>query len=117
MRRASAISACAVALLAISAGAHAQVVSVLGIEAQEVPEQLARELTDALRQRAATVRTFTPAPTKDLTEIKLVFGCVDEAPACMAHAGKTLGADKVLFGSIRKTSAGFKVMLRWLDVP
>jgi hypothetical protein len=34
----------------------------------------------------------------------------------MASAGKTLGAHKLLFGSVRKTGNAFKVTLKWVDV-
>src|SRR5262245_51240719 len=101
-----------------AARARAQTpIAVLGIEPQDAAEGLARELTQALRQRAAGASSFSPVAGKDLVEIKLVFGCVDEAPACMAHAGRSLGAAKLLFGSLRKAPGGLKVSLKWLDVP
>ncbi|HET6280347.1 MAG TPA: PEGA domain-containing protein, partial [Polyangia bacterium] len=49
-------------------------------------------------------------------EIKLVFGCSDEAPACMAQAGKSLGAAKLLFGSIKRLGGDPVITLKLLDV-
>src|SRR5947209_8426762 len=116
MRRALALLAFAGSLSAAQAARAQTSVAVLGLEPQDGAEGLAKELTDALRQRASAMRGFQLAASKDLVEIKLVFGCVDEAPACMANAGKTLGAHKLLFGTVRKMGAAFRVTLKWIDV-
>src|SRR5262249_10319072 len=39
--------------------------------------------------------------SQDLVEVKLVFHCVDEKPACLAHAGRQLGVDWLLYGKLR----------------
>ena len=92
-------------------------IAVLGLEAVEVPEALAQGLTDALRQRAAGTAGLKVLPGKDLIEMKMVFGCDENAPTCMAQAGKTLGADKLLYGTLRKGKGGsISVALRLLDV-
>src|SRR5262249_6869393 len=116
MRRAIALVAFVCSLSAAQAARAQTSVAVLGLEPQDGAEGLAKELTDALRQRAWAMRGFVLAASKDLVEIKLVFGCVDEAPPCMANAGKTLGAHKLLFGSVRKMGNAFKVTLKWVDV-
>jgi TolB-like protein len=116
MRRAITLLAFAGALCAAQAARAQTSVAVLGLEPQDGSEGLAKELTDALRQRASAMRGFVLAASKDLVEIKLVFGCVDEAPTCMANAGKTLGAHKLLFGNVRKVGNGFRVTLKWVDV-
>ena len=76
--------------------------AVLGLESIDVPEPLAQQLTDALRQRAAATAGVRLVQGKDLIEIKMVFGCDGELPACMAQAGKALGADKLLYGTVKK---------------
>src|SRR3954469_8324426 len=76
--------------------------AVLGVDALDVPEALAQQLTDALRQRAVATSGVRAVQGKDLIEIKMVFGCDQEQPACMAKAGKTIGVDKLLYGAIRK---------------
>ena len=64
--------------------------------------RVAAEITDALRQRVAATKGYQLLQGKDLVEVKLVFACPDAAPACMSQAGKSLGADKVIFGNVKK---------------
>ncbi len=91
-------------------------VAVLGIEATDAPDTLAAEITDALRRRVAATKGFQLIPGKELIEIKLVFSCPDEAPSCMAAAGESLGASKLLFGGVKKAPAeGYTVALKLLD--
>jgi len=90
--------------------------AVLGIEATEAPDALAASLTDALRQRVTATKGFRLVPGRDLVEVKLVFSCPDEAPSCMAQAGKSLGASKLIFGSVKKSIGdSFLVTLKLLD--
>jgi hypothetical protein len=90
--------------------------AVLGIEATEAPDTLAASLTDALRQRVTATKGFRLVPGRDLVEVKLVFSCPDEAPSCMAQAGKSLGASKLIFGSVKKSIGdSFLVTLKLLD--
>jgi hypothetical protein len=92
-------------------------VAVLGIEASEgAPDALAGTLTDALRQRITSTKGFRLVPGRDLVEVKLVFSCPDEAPSCMAQAGKSLGATKLIFGTIKKSAGeSYVVTLKMLD--
>jgi hypothetical protein len=91
-------------------------IAVLGIEASEAPDALATALTDALRQRVTATRGYRLVPGRDLVEVKLVFSCPDEAPSCMAQAGKSLGATKLIFGSVKKSIGdSFLVTLKMLD--
>jgi hypothetical protein len=115
--------AAAVALVGVAAaGAPAQAapdsaVAVLGIEASEgAPDSLATSLTDALRQRVSGTKGFRLVPGRDLVEVKLVFSCPDEAPSCMAQAGKSLGASKLIFGSVKRSASdSYVVTLKLLD--
>lgn len=93
-------------------------VAVLGIEPIDVPQSLAQQLTDALRQRASSTSGVRMVQGKDLIEVKMVFGCDGELPACMAQAGKTLGAEKLLYGTIKKgaSKTSVTVALKMLDV-
>src|SRR5581483_627692 len=95
-------------------------VAVLGLEPIDVPEALAQQLTDALRQRAAGTSGIRSVQGKDLIEIKMVFGCDSENPTCMANAGRTLGADKLLYGTLKKAAGknnqNVIVSLKLLDV-
>jgi hypothetical protein len=120
MPRYSSILAALIALLVASnaLGANDVSVAVLGLEPVEVPESLAQQITDALRQRAASTAGLRMVQGKDLIEIKMVFGCPEELPACMAQAGKTLGADKMLYGTVKKGASKNTVVvaLKLLDV-
>src|SRR5881392_1347033 len=59
--------------------------AVLGFEPLEgAPDNVATEITDALRQRVAATKGLQLVQGKDLVEVKLVFSCPDEAPGCMA---------------------------------
>jgi len=90
---------------------------VLGIEPLEgAPDAVAAEITDALRQRVAATKGYQLLQGKDLVEVKLVFACPDAAPACMSQAGKSLGADKVIFGNVKRTGNDYQLTLKLLDV-
>src|SRR4051812_17602113 len=91
--------------------------AVLGFEPLEgVPEALAADITDAVRQRVAATKEYQLLQGKDLVEVKLVFACPDEAPACLSQAGKSLGASKLIFGNVKKAGGDFMVTLKLLDV-
>jgi hypothetical protein len=91
--------------------------AVLGIEPLDgVPDTLAAEATDALRQRVAASHEYKLLQGKDLVEVKLVFACPDEAPACLSQAGKSLGASKLIFGNIKKSGGDYQITLKLLDV-
>src|SRR5450432_2661967 len=90
---------------------------VLGLEAIDgAPDNLAADITDALRQRVAATKDYQLLQGKDLVELKLIFACSDEAPACLSQAGKSLGASKLIFGNVKKTGGDFQVTLKLLDV-
>ena len=90
---------------------------VLGIEPLDgAPDAVAAEITDALRQRVAATKGYQLLQGKDLVEVKLVFACPDAAPACMSQAGKSLGADKLIFGNVKKAGNDYQVTLKLLDV-
>jgi hypothetical protein len=107
-----------VAALSGTAKAADNTIAVLGVEATDgAPDSVAAALTDALRQRASAERGMRLVPGKDLIEVKLIFSCPDEAPSCMADAGKSLGASKMIFGSVKKSLGdSYVVTLKLLDV-
>ena len=92
-------------------------VSVLGIETSDgVPDSVAVGVTDALRQRMSTTSGYRLVQGRDLVEVKLVFSCSDEAPACMGQAAKSLGASLLIFGSVKKAgSDAYSVTLKLFD--
>src|SRR5882672_9137126 len=69
-------------------------IAVLGIEALDAQDNaVANDTTEA---------GASQLQGKDLVEIKLIFSCPDEATACLAQAGKSLGASQLLFGNIKR---------------
>jgi hypothetical protein len=107
--------------LALAGNAHADApdaaTAVLGFEALEgAPDNVASEITDALRQRVASTKGYQLVQGKDLVEVKLVFACPDEAPACMAQAGKSMGAIKLIFGNVKRAGLDYQVTMKLLDV-
>ncbi len=64
----------------------------------------------------AATKDYQLLQGKDLVEVKLIFACSDEAPACLSQAGKSLGASKLIFGNVKKTGGDFQVTLKLLDV-
>jgi hypothetical protein len=119
MRRYLTVVAMLVALSPATGNAAGQDVgvAVLGIEPIDVAQALAQQLTDALRQRTAATSGVKLTQGKDLIEVKMVFGCDGETPTCMANAGRTLGADKLLYGTVKKASKNtVTVALKLLDV-
>jgi hypothetical protein len=91
--------------------------AVLGLESLEgAPDNIASEITDALRQRVASTHGYQLVQGKDLVEVKLVFSCPDEGAACMAQAAKSMGATKLIFGNVKRTGTDYQVTLKLLDV-
>ncbi len=119
-----ALGAAAVAIIALHPGVVRGAetgdvpTAVLGIEAVDVPDAVATEVTEALRQKVAATKGYQLVQGKDLVEVKLVFSCADEAPACMSQVGKSLGATRLIFGGVKRAgSDSFSVTLKLLDVP
>jgi hypothetical protein len=107
----------AITLCLTAGGAWAQpTIAVLGVEAPDGPAELAVRLTTGLRTVVKNAAGYRLVPSKDLDEIKLVFGCVDEKPDCMARAGSGMQVAKLVWGTLEKTAGGYSLTLRLLDV-
>ncbi len=106
------------ALTPRSARAQPEVSStaVLGLEAIDVPSSLTDEIAEQLRQRVSASKDLHLVSGKDLVEVKLVFSCADEAASCMAQAGKSLDAQKIIYGSVKKQGDDFAIWLKMFDV-
>jgi hypothetical protein len=91
--------------------------AVLGLEASEgVPDSVAVAVTETLRQRMSMTAGYRLVQGRDLVEVKLVFSCSDEAPACMSQAAKSLGTSLLIFGSVKKAgSDAYSVTLKLFD--
>ena len=99
-------------------------VAVLGLELTSLNADAAKtasaagEATTALRKTVAETPGYTIAPNsnQDLAEAKLLSGCTDEAPACMANIGTELGADLLLYGHFSKASSGYQIEVIFFDI-
>jgi len=90
--------------------------AVLGLESTDVPPAVVDAISEELRQRVSAARDMRLVSGKDLVELKLVFSCADEGHACMAQAGKSLDADRLIYGSVKKVGNDVAVWLRSFDV-
>jgi hypothetical protein len=94
-------------------------IGILGIDGASVEPGLGQALTDAIHRRIPSQPGGKVEKSQqDLVEVKLVFNCTDENPRCMAKAGKSLGVDRLIYGSIRKQPQGglYLVELKQLNV-
>jgi len=110
-----------------SAGSRQQI-AVLGLEvvdpsgtptAQDT--QVGKDLTDALRGRAKAGTSqyqLAPGSDKELIDQKLLNNCDTEALPCMSAIGNQLGADVLMYGTIKKDGGNkaYQVSLKFLDV-
>jgi TolB-like protein len=106
------------ALVSRTARAQPEVLStaVLGLETLDVPSSLADDISEQLRQRVSGSKDLHLVSGKDLVEVKLVFSCADEAATCMAQAGKSLDAQRVIYGSVKKQGEDIAIWLKMFDV-
>jgi hypothetical protein len=118
--------ACCLLLAGTTADAARPRIAVLGMEprdpgdarSQQRTAALARALTDGLRARASQGGyDIASGSQKDLLELKMLSGCFDEAPECMAAMGRDLGAELVVYGHVeRRKDASYAVSVRSIVV-
>ncbi|MGE0789021.1 MAG: PEGA domain-containing protein [Sandaracinaceae bacterium] len=90
-----------------SASAQQSTVLVLGIRSLEGDDEFARNLTGALRHAAAQVDRWTVSDREvTLAQMAMAHGCSDPDAACMGNIAGSLEADYVIYGDVRRTSAG-----------
>lgn len=95
------------AFVSLSAAAQDTTLVVLGIRSVEGDEDLARDLTGALRQVAAEVPGVTVSEAEvTLSQMSMVHGCDEPNAACMAAIAADLQQQRVLYGTLRRTGAG-----------
>jgi TolB-like protein len=115
----------AVAIVLVAGGsiAHAgkQKVAVLTLEVVGNPDpehlKLAKTLSAELRERVRNSNDFTlVGGDKDLVDEKLMNGCANEAPACMAPIGAKLEAELLMYGKMDRSQKGFQITIRLLRI-
>ncbi len=107
---------CFAILLASSVARAESTISLLGVEAIDAPPDLASRLSEAIKNMVVHAPEFKLVSGKNLDEIKLVFGCMEEKPDCMARAGHSMQVAKLLWGTLKKAPRGFNFTLKLLDV-
>jgi len=107
--------------LGLSTAAQAETrVAVLDLDAGPGAGPAAVRITKALRRQVANTTGLAIAGGKTLAEIQLIFGCT-ETPRrayhrCLAKAGASMQANKIIVGKVRKAGSGFKVVMTLVDV-
>ena len=82
-------------------------VIVLGIRSVEGDDDLARNLTGALRGAVGRVPDWSVADAEvSLSQMTMVHGCEEPDAACMGQIAEELGQQRVIYGTVRRTSAG-----------
>ncbi len=96
------------AVLAEAPLASAQTsVMVLGIRSVEGDDEFTRNLTGALRHAASQVEGWTINENEvTLAQMALAYGCDEPDPTCMSQIADSLGVARVIYGDVRRTSAG-----------
>ncbi len=109
------------ALVAAPTTASAQSnVVVLGIRSLEGDDEFARNLTGAIRHAASRIDGWNISDREvTLAQMALAHGCAEPDVACMANIASALSASHVIYGDVRRTSAGddfdFSLNLRIFD--
>ncbi len=82
-------------------------VIVLGIRSVEGDDEFTRNLTGALRHAAAQVPGWTVSDREvTLAQMALAYGCDEPDPMCMSQIADSLQVGRVIYGDVRRTSAG-----------
>jgi hypothetical protein len=102
------------ALLAHASGAHAQraTLAVLGLTSEEGDDRLAAELTTALRESVANDASLRLHKSRvSLAQMTLLHDCEIGDADCRTAIGAEVGADQVLYGTLRQAGSRHEVEL------
>lgn len=104
----SAFAALGATGLAAPAAVRAQTsVMVLGVRSVEGDDEFARNMTGALRHAASQVQGWDVSDRDvTLSQMALAHGCDEPDPTCMSSIADSLSTQRVIYGDVRRTSAG-----------
>jgi hypothetical protein len=101
-------------------------IAVLGLEARpgargQIDPQdtaVASGVTKYLRREAREDRcyVFVPGGDRELIDEKLINGCDDETPTCMAKIGENLHVAHLMFGNVQRQGPMYRIELALIDV-
>jgi hypothetical protein len=81
-------------------------VVVLGIRSVEGDDEIANDVTEQLRGAARAVDGWTISNAAvSMAQMSLAHGCDEADAACLAEIAKGLQADRVIYGTVHRTSA------------
>jgi hypothetical protein len=93
------------AALASPALADSAVV-VLGIRSVEGDDDVANDITEQLRSAARGIEGWNVSNTAvSMAQMSLAHGCDEIDASCLAEIAKGLGADRIIYGTLRRTTA------------
>lgn len=82
-----------------------ETVVVAGLTSVDGDDEYARNLTGALRHAATAVRGWSVSERDvAMANLELVAGCEAPDPACLAQIATTVGAQRLIFGTISRTA-------------
>ncbi len=91
------------------AAAQDAITVVLGLRSVEGDDEFANGMTDALRTAAQKVSGWKVADrAPSMSQMSLAHGCDDIDAPCLSEIAKGLQADRLLFGTVRRTSTAPK---------
>lgn len=91
---------------AVPAAAQDVSVIVLGLRSVEGDDDFANAMTDALRVAARKVTGWKVLDRSvSMTQMSLAHGCDDVDVTCLSEIATGLAADRMLFGTVRRTAA------------
>ena len=89
------------------ASAQTTDIIVLGIRSLEGDDDFARNLTGAIRQAARSATDWHVLDAEvSLNQMILAYGCDEPDAACMSSIATDLEAQRVIYGTVRRTGAG-----------
>lgn len=122
MRRLAAALILGTALFPSAAFAEVTV-TILGLRSATADEQMAEDVTDALRRAAsATSRGGIAVSTREnqLSQLLVVFDCEDPTPSCMQEIGRSLNSQRLIYGLVEpesgRANSGYALTLRYFNV-
>lgn len=87
--------------------------AVVGLDATNVA--VGARLSQALR-RAFASRGLSGGGEANLSELRLALGCRTDAPACLAQGGELLGAQTLVYGTLREGEASWDLEIWIVEV-
>jgi hypothetical protein len=86
--------------------AQSSSVVVLGVRSVEGDDDVAHDLTTALREAAKSVEGWSVSGTAvSMAQMALAHGCEEVDAACLADIAKGLSGDLIVYGTLRRNSA------------